>query len=123
MAAEETGIDRERARPQQGDGGSHHDHFKKRQLAVKKARDGHREPGKRIRKVNNRYQDAHHRSEKSNQKAGAAPSQHQAGEKHCKRPIATIRQIENALPRGHYPSHHSHQQQRCPRAAAWKCGK
>ena len=64
MAAEEKCIERERTRPQQDDRGSHDDHFKGGQLAVKQV-PGQREPGKRIREAANRNPEAHNRSEKS----------------------------------------------------------
>jgi len=105
MAAEETRIERICTRPQRSDCGSHDDHFKGRQPAVEQVPADGRQPRKRIREADNRNRDAHNRSEKSNQEAGATHSQCQGGEKRFKRRIATLRQVNNALGRGYGPNH------------------
>jgi hypothetical protein len=111
MAAEEMRVKRECARPQQGDCGGHHYQFQRRQLSFQQRPSHCREHGERVRKRDDGRQDAHHRSEKSNQKARATSGQQQADEE-LKRPRATTGKTRNALDYWHSSNSQSHQQKR-----------
>lgn len=108
MASEKTRIDGESSWPQQGDRGSHDDQFDKGQPTVRRVPRDNRDLGKRHCQAEDRNRDTYNRSEKSNQKAGAADGQHEARQKHRKHPITTMEYVQNALRGGRDADHRSH---------------
>ena len=109
MAPEKTRIERESARTQQGDGGGHDDQFEKCQRAIHRVPCDIRGLGKHQCQTEDRNRGTYNGREESNQKTGAAASQHEAREKNGERRVTTMDQIQHALRGGGDTDHRSNQ--------------
>jgi len=109
MAPEKTRIERESARPQKGDGGSHDDQFEKGHRAIQRVPGGNRGHGKRHCHVENGNRDTCNRREESNEDTSATAGQCEACQKHSQRLISTMDQIQDPLRGGCDTDNRSHQ--------------